>query len=171
MSAVPPRDDPRATHAARHAALLEALLRGDGYPQGFCAVKADAAGRSLRRKRARAVARTWPALGAALGDALAAHFDEFERTDDAPRTGDPLRDGLAFAGWLRRAGAQQGEDVRVEVLLARAALARGGLFVGVTGLRRPHPRLLVVMRLPRGGVQRRSLRLGYIGTWPWSPVP
>ena len=138
VSAVPPADDARASLAARQAALLEALLRGSGYPQGFCAVNAGTAGRSLRRKRARAVARAWPALATALGDRLEARFDEFERTDDAPRTGDPLRDGLAFAGWLRRTGAQHGEDVRVEVLLARAALARGGLFVGVARLRRPH---------------------------------
>ena len=46
----------RTGYAARQAHLLDALLRGDGFPAGFAAAQADAAGRSLRRKRARAVA-------------------------------------------------------------------------------------------------------------------
>jgi hypothetical protein len=39
----------RAGYAARQARLLDALLRGDGYPDGFVVAQADAAGRSLRR--------------------------------------------------------------------------------------------------------------------------
>jgi hypothetical protein len=153
------RSGGRAAYAARQAALLEALLAGGGYPEGFAAAKADAAARSLRRKRARAVAAAWPAMAVELGDALVARFDEFERTRDAPRTGDPLRDGLAFARWLRRAGASTGDDVRVEMLLARAALSRHGVFVGMARLRGPYPRLLIVARLPGTGVIRRSLRV------------
>lgn len=153
-------DHGRAAYAQRQAALLDALLRGGGYADGFAAHKADAAGRSLRRKRARAVARAWPALAVALGDALEARFDEFERTPRAPRSGDPLRDGLSFARWLRRRGARPGDDVRAEMLLARAALARHGAFLGAAWLRRPSRRLLVVLRLPGTGVVRRSVRVG-----------
>jgi hypothetical protein len=140
----------RSGYAARQALLLDALLRGDGYPAGFAAAQADAAGRSLRRKRARAVARAWPALTLDLGDVFDTRFDAFARATGAPASGDPLRDGLAF---VRRLGhdTRLGDDARAEVLLARAALRRRGLFVAAACLRRPYRRLLVVVRLPWGG--------------------
>jgi hypothetical protein len=148
----------RAGYAARQAQLLDALLRGDGYPEGFAAAQADAAGRSLRRKRGRAVAGAWPALALELGAAFDARFDAFARRTDAPDPGDPLSDGLAFARRLAR-GAPLGDDARAELLLARAALRRRGLFVAAARLRRPYPRLLVVARLPWVGPMRWSLRL------------
>jgi hypothetical protein len=146
----------RAGYAERQAGLLDALLRGGGYPSGFAVAQADAAGGSLRRKRARAVAGAWPALAIDLGDTLHSRFDAFARETDAPACGDPLRDGLAF---VRRLGneAPLGDDARVELLLARATLRRRGLFAGVARLRRPYPRVLVVARLPWGGVVSRSL--------------
>lgn len=137
----------RAGYAARQAQLLEALLRGDGYPEGFAAAQADAAGRSLRRKRGRAVAGAWPALALELGAAFDARFDAFARRADAPDPGDPLRDGLAFARRLER-DAPLGDDARAELLLARAAAGRRRPFVGAVRLRRPYARLLVVARLP-----------------------
>jgi hypothetical protein len=154
----------RTGYAARQTELLDALLRGGDYPSGFAAAQADAAGRSLRRKRARAVASAWPALALHLGDALHPRFDAFSRSAEAPDAGDPLRDGLAFARWLGDE-AQLGDDARVELLLARAALCRRGLFVGAARLRRPYPRVLVVARLPWAGpivrsVRWRSLRVG-----------
>jgi hypothetical protein len=45
------------------------------------------------------------------------------------------------------------------MLLARAALSRHGVFVGMARLRGPYPRLLIVARLPGTGVIRRSLRV------------
>ncbi|HEV7882295.1 MAG TPA: hypothetical protein VGO81_01930 [Solirubrobacteraceae bacterium] len=147
----------RTGYAARQTELLDALLRGGDYPSGFAAAQADAAGRSLRRKRAHAVASAWPALAIDLGDALHARFDAFAREADAPDAGDPLRDGLAFARWLGDA-TPLGDDARVELLLARATLRRRGLFVGVARLRRPYPRVLVVARLPWGRPLSRSLR-------------
>jgi hypothetical protein len=145
----------RTGYAARQTELLDALLRGGDYPSGFAAAQADAAGRSLRRKRARAVASAWPALALHLGDALHPRFDAFARAPDAPEAGDPLRDGVAFARWLEH-DAPLGDDARVELLLARATLHRRGLFVRVARLRRPYPRLLVVARLPWGGPLGRS---------------
>jgi hypothetical protein len=147
----------RTGYAARQAQLLGALLRGGDYPAGFAAAQADTAGLSLRRKRARAVARAWPALALELRDALRPRFDAFAREQaGAAVAGDPLRDGLAFARWLGGT-APLGDDARVEVLLARATLRRRGLFVGLARLRRPYARLLVVARLPGGGVVCRSL--------------
>jgi hypothetical protein len=145
----------RDAYAARQEELLSALLGGDGAPEGFAAAQADAAGRSLRHKRARAVRAAWPALALALGDAFDAYFDAFARTADAPRSGDPLEDGLAFARSFGRDG-RLGDDARAELLLARAALRRRGLFVRAAWLRRPHPRLLVVARLPLAGRIGRS---------------
>jgi hypothetical protein len=146
----------RTGYAARQARLLDALLRGDEYPDGFVAAQADAAGRSLRRKRARAVARTWPALTLDLGDGFDARFDAFARAGDAPAPGDPLRDGVAFARWHAR-DTRLGDDARAELLLARAELLRRVPFAGVAWLRRPYPRLLVVVRLPWGRPIHRSL--------------
>jgi hypothetical protein len=159
----------RAAYAAKQAALLDALL-GDGeLPEGFVAAKADAASRSLRRKRLGAVRHAWPALTVALGPALDAHFDAFARTTGPPRFGDGLTDGLAFVSSLAPDVAL-GDDVRVEVLFARAIVVRDhrdggewrlrrGPFLRVARLRHPH-RLLFVVHLPR--LERRcfAVRLG-----------
>jgi hypothetical protein len=149
----------RTEYAARQAQLLDALLRGGDYPEGFAAAQADAAGRSLRRKRARAVAGAWPAVAIDLGDAFGPRFDAFARVVDLPPSGDPLADGLAFARSLGRA-AGLGDAARAEVLLARAALARRGLFVRAAWLRRPYRRLLVVGRAPLVGHFHRSFAPG-----------
>jgi hypothetical protein len=149
----------RTGYAARQAQLLDALLRGDDYPEGFVAAQADAAGRSLRRKRGRAVAGAWPALALGLGEGFGPRFDAFARAVDAPQSGDPLADGLAFARSLGRE-LHLGDAARTELLLARAALRRRGVLVGVARLRRPYRRLLVVARLPWIGPVYWSLRLG-----------
>ena len=146
----------REAYAACQAQLLDALLRGDEPPAGFDAVQADAAGCSLRSKRARAVARAWPALALDLEDSFHHRFDAFARTVGAPASGDPRADGLAFARSLGRA-APLGDDARAELLLARAALRGGGAFVGAAWLRRPRRRLLVVARLPGLGALQRSV--------------
>jgi hypothetical protein len=146
----------RSGYAARQARLLDALLRGDDYPAGFAAAQADAAGRALRRKRARAVARAWPALTLDLGDASGTRFDAFARGTRAPASGDPLRDGLAFVRWLEH-DTRLGDDARAELLLARAALRRRGVFVAAAWLRRPCRRLLVAVRLPWGDPIVRSV--------------
>jgi hypothetical protein len=149
----------RSVYAARQAELLDALLRGDDYPEGFVAAHAEAAGRSLRRKRGRQVAHSWPALALALGDAFDERFDGFARAVDAPASGDPHADGLAFARRLVRNGVALSDDARVELLLTRAAHCRRGVFVRVARLRRPYPRVLVVARLPLAGARHRSFAL------------
>ena len=149
----------RAAYAARQAQLLDALLRGDDYPEGFAAAQADAAGQALRRKRGRAVKHAWPALAVALGGQFDERFDPFARAVDAPPSGDALADGLAFARWLRRRpdAPQLGDQARAEWLLARAALRRHGVFAAAAWLRTPRRRLLVVARLPGAGALRLTL--------------
>lgn len=159
----------RAGYAAKQAALLEALLRGGELPEGFAAAKADTASQSLRRKRVGALRNAWPALTVALRERFDDRFDAFAQTTGPPAFGEGLTDGLAFASWLA-CEEQLGDDVRVEVLLARAIVVRDhrdggdwrprrGLFVRVARLRHPQ-RLLVVARLPRLGRRWASLRLG-----------
>jgi hypothetical protein len=154
-------DADRDAYEARQAELLRALIRGDEFPGGFDAVKAAAAGRSLRRKRARAVAGAWPALEIALGDGFGARFDAFARETPPPAFGFGTSDGLAFARTLPAHALT--DDVRVELLLARALVAgraavamraRRGVFARAVALREPR-RIVVVVRLP--GLGRRGL--------------
>ena len=150
-SPMPPAMEPstvsapdRMAYGARQSALLGALLRGGETPEGFAAAQASAAGRSLRRKRARQVAGAWPALFLEAGE----RFDAYAREVDA--AGDALADGLAFARWL---GVRNlGDDARVEVLLARASLRR--VFVGAARLER---QVLLVARVPWVGVVTRRV--------------
>ena len=153
-STVPAPD--RVAYAERQAQLLAALLGGGEPPEGFAVAQAAASGRSLRRKRGGLVARALPALALDLGDAFDKRFDEHARTVDVPASGDPLEDGLLFARAVTRERLL-GDDARAEMLLARAALRRRGLFARAQWLRRPHPRLLVVVRLPGAGPRHVSL--------------
>jgi hypothetical protein len=155
----PPAD--RARYEAQQAALLRALLRGDAFPERFDVAKADAAGRSLRRKRARAVAGAWPALAVGLGERFAPRFDAFARATPPPAYGFGYGDGLAFARSLAR--EELTGEIRVELALARAVIAgrcasalrrRRGVFLGAVSLRDPR-RILIVSRTP--GLGRRTL--------------
>jgi hypothetical protein len=162
----------RADYAARQAALLDALMRGDGYPAGFDAARADRAGISLRRKRARAVQSAWPALSAALGSDFDARFDAFVRATGPPAWDGGLVDGLAFVDWTDGEDAARTEPALVELLLAEASLRRRpgapgfvrrrGVFVGARRLGDP-PRLIVVVRAPGVGRRIGSVRLPGIG--------
>ncbi len=149
----------RGAYAGRQAQLLDALLRGDDLPPGFVAAQSGAAGDALRRKRGRVVARAWPALALRLGDTFDPCFDAFIRNAGADACGDPLPDGLAFVRRLEADGVVLGDDVRVEILLARAALRRRGVWIAAMRLRAPRARLLVVARLPLLGLRQRSIRL------------
>lgn len=153
----------REAYAARQAQLLDSLLRGDDPPPGFVAAHAGAAGSALRRKRGRAVARAWPALAVSLGDGFDVRFDAFARAGGVDDSGAPLRDGLAFAARLAADGVALGDDVQVELLLARAALRHRSVWVAAARLRDPYSRLLVVARLPFAGLVQRSVRLRLTG--------
>jgi hypothetical protein len=130
----------------------------------FAAEQGDAAGGSLRNKRAGAVRHAWPALAACLGAEFDARFDAFARATGPPECDEGLADGLAFVTSLRDDAAAVAEPVRVETLLACAIVRRRrrtgipcrrrGIFAGVLHLREPH-RLLIVVHVPWIG--RRQL--------------
>lgn len=165
----------RHAYGALQAQLLETLLGGGEPPAGFAAAQAHAAGRALRRQRAHAVRKAWPALASALGERFDERFDAFSQTQDPPQFGHGLTDGLAFASSPFSDDALD-DDVHVEVLLARAMVARRrrrpdthwaarrGVFVGALWLADPYRRLLVVIRLPALGrfalTTRRRARSG-----------
>jgi hypothetical protein len=158
----PPAD--RARLEAQQAELLRALIRGDDLPQDFDPDDAAAAGRALRRKRARMVSAAWPAVAHELDD-FAERFDAFARTTPPPAAGFGYTDGFAFARTLRDEELTDG--IRVELLLARASIAgppglpraRRGVFVGAALLRAPR-RLLIVHRTPRFGRNVVAVPLG-----------
>jgi hypothetical protein len=154
----------RAAYARRQAALLRSLVAGADFPAGFAAEQVAGASLSLRRKRAGAVRRTWPALAHALGAEFEPRFHAFARAVAAPAAGDALADGLAFADGP--AADALPDSARVELVLARARLARRrsgrdrgtyrprrGAFWRVVLLHEPR-RLLVVVRLPVAGVRQ-----------------
>jgi hypothetical protein len=159
--ALPPAD--RAAYEADQAALLRVLIGGGAAPDGFAPDKVAAASRSLWRKRMRAVEAAWPAVAVSLGERFEERFEAFARSIAPPAVGHGVTDGLAFARTLER--AELTDDVRVELLLARAAIAgppfrdRRGLFAGACVLREPR-RLLVVVRAPVLGRRLHVVALG-----------
>ncbi len=164
-----PQPADRAHYEAEQAAFVRSLIRGDEFPAGVDENKAAAASRSLWRKRMRAVAASWPALAVSLGGAYAARFEAYARAVAPPAVGHGYTDGLRFARALER--DELTDDVRVELLLARAEIVtrgagtfrdRRGLFAGVLSLREPR-RILVVWRAPVVG--RRMLVFGLEPPW------
>src|SRR6516164_11265610 len=126
----------------------------------------QAAAQSLRRKRARAAARTWPALFAALGDEADKLFADFAKSTLLPENGGPLADGRAFVDSLERT-SQLPDAGRLEAFFidlyharTRRGLApRRGITIKATLLANPR-RILIGFRLPFVGVRYSSLPLG-----------
>ena len=71
MSAAP---EARDRLAAGQAALVRALVGGGPVPGGFDPGRVRATSTALARKRAREVARAWPALAAELGEDFTGEF-------------------------------------------------------------------------------------------------
>jgi hypothetical protein len=144
--------EPRARLAARQAELISALYGGSP-AEGLDARLVTLTSDSLARKRARAVARAWPALARALGPGLADQFTAFARVTPPPEGG-ALADGLAFSQVIARE-RRLPDDARIEGMLAtsRVKLRRNRLVTrrgprlaaAMTG--RPR-RLVVIATLP-----------------------
>jgi hypothetical protein len=141
--------------AAEQATLVRALVGGGPVPDGFDRDRVRATAAALARKRAREVARAWPALAAELGDDFTAWFLADAARWPPPAKGGALADGLAFAGALARTRRLSG-NARVEVMLAAARLSTR-LAATVAG---PPRRLVVTVRAPGLGEHWLSVPLG-----------
>jgi hypothetical protein len=144
--------------AAGQAALVRALVAGGPVPGGFDPDRVRATSVALAGKRAREVARTWPALAAELGQEFSGRFLAFAATRPPPARGGALADGLAFARALAARGRLPG-NARVEALLAAAHLSRSPARLAAT-LAGPPRRLVIVLRAPGLGDRCLSLPLG-----------
>jgi hypothetical protein len=144
--------------ADEQAALVRALVDGGPVPAGFDPDRVRATAAALARKRAREVARAWPALAAELGDDFTARFLADAARRPPPARGGALADGLAFAGALAHTRRLSG-DARVEAMLAAARLSASParLAAAVAG---PPRRLVVTVRLPGLGERWLSVPLG-----------
>lgn len=141
---------------------MRALVAGGPVPDGFDPARVCATREALARKRARQVAKAWPAL--ALDPRFTERFLSYATGSPPPPAGGALADGLAFADRLASAG-QLGGDARVEWLTARSLLQprrgyrpRRGLFCGAV-IARPPRRLVVLVRAPRLGERWMSVPL------------
>lgn len=141
-----PPGDPEERLADQQAALVRALVAGGPVPGGFDPTRVAATVGALARKRAREVAKAWPALAYQLGEEFTDRFLAYAAA--SPRRGrGALADGLAFADTLERTGELSGQ-ARVERLMAQARLATGifirVLLAGESGSRQ----LVAVLRVP-----------------------
>lgn len=105
----------RAELAGRQAALVNALVRGAAEPAGFDARWVRTTAASLRRKRARAIARAWPRLSRALGPDFAAGVSRYLAEHPATPAGGAMADGRRLARCLAAEGRLPWEG-RLELL-------------------------------------------------------
>jgi hypothetical protein len=160
-------DEARARLAARQAELIRALYGGPP-AAGLDARMVALTSAALANKRARAVARAWPALARELGTDFADRFRAYALAT-APPDGGALADGLAFSQVLARDCPLRG-DARIEHMAAtarvrlrhhRLASRRGPhLAAAITG--RPR-RLVIVVSFPPTGT--RLIVLGRSTRW------
>jgi hypothetical protein len=99
---------------------VAALVAGAEPPAGFDPAAVRATGAALRRKRAGEVARVWPFLAAAYGDAW---FPAFARWAAGRPPNSSLRDGWDFA---RAAGADLPPLARDELAAREADFSYDG---------------------------------------------
>jgi hypothetical protein len=144
----------RARLATAQQALVQALVGGGPVPAEFDPDRVQATSRALARKRARAVANTWPALARTLGDGFTARFLAYA-AGQPPPTGGALADGLAFTRVLKAQGRLPG-DVRVERLLAQGRLANRPVRLAATFAGSPL-RLVMTVRAPLLGERWATL--------------
>lgn len=162
-----PLAEVRARLATQQAALVAALA-GDGLPPaGFDAERLQAAAVALSAKRARSVARAWPALAKALGDRFHACFATYAASQALP-PGGAACDGFAFARALARQGrlpdAGKMELLAVslrQVVRPEGYTARRGVS-WVTGVLQDSRRVVVGARFPLLGERWVSFGLGWL---------
>jgi hypothetical protein len=144
--------------AAGQAALVRALVGGGPVPGGFDRGRVRAASTALARKRAREVARAWPALAAELGEDFTGEFLAYAAGRPPPARGGALADGLAFADALAGEGRLP-DSARVERLAARAQLSTRPVRLAATLTGSPR-RPVATVRAPGLGERWLSLPFG-----------
>jgi hypothetical protein len=157
--------EPRARLAARQAELISALFGGPP-AQGLDQRMVTAASVALAQKRARAVARAWPALARGLGADFTGRFTAYARATPPPGPG-ALADGLAFSRALAR-GHNLPDEALIERMLATTRVrlrrnrltARHGPRLAAAITAQPR-RLVIIISLPPIGA--RFLILGPSG--------
>jgi hypothetical protein len=149
-----PNDADRQALAAQQAQLVAALTAGAAPPAAFDPAQLHVAARALHRKRARAVAKTWPALARSLGHRFHDRFTGYATGHPLPATG-PAADGCAFAEYLLRENDLP-DHARVELLLYRTS---SGWPLGCLRLAQSR-RLVIALRLPLLGLM-----------WLFVPLP
>lgn len=154
--------------AAREAELVRAL-HGGPPPPGLDERVIALTSAGIALKRARQVARTFPALARDLGTDYHETFARFARANP-PRDGGALSDGLAFGTAVSRE-RRLSDDARLEHMVNRAAVVtrhgrlapRRAPHLAATLTRNP-PGLVVISRLPVLGTRVISLRAPQFGT-------
>jgi hypothetical protein len=155
--------EPRVRLAARQAELVRALYGGPP-AAGLDARMVAVTSATLAEKRARGVARAWPALRRELGADFAVNFADYARTTPPP-DGGALADGLAFGRVVARQ-RRLPDDARIEMMRSSSQfkfrqdrlVARRGPYLAVTVVGGPR-RIVIVVRLPRAGVRLIALGL------------
>jgi hypothetical protein len=138
--------DARARLAQEQARLVESLTAGGVAPPGFDLDRVAIAARSLVRKRARGVARLWPALAKSLGERFEDHFARYAVSQSQP-VGGYLEDGERFAEWMMCEGALP--DAGRREWLARRAMRGWPIRIG----RGEAGGQMVALRIWRRGVR------------------
>jgi hypothetical protein len=139
-------DEDRHSLADQQARLVEALISDAAAPEGFDAGQVALTARTLHQKRARAVAKSWPAVADGLGANFGALFESYAAAQPLPTSG-AVDDGMGFATWLKRQNLLDDAGC-VQWLLHRAAR---GWPIRTVRLSRTR-RLTIAVRIPALGV-------------------
>lgn len=142
----------------RQLAVVEALTGTRPPPDGFDLRKFHVAADSLFSKRARSVARAWPAIANALGPEFADHFRAYAARFASPPPGGAVADGRQFVAFLKSRKVATAElreatllfDARYRIRYGRARERRIAIKVAI--LRAPI-RLVLVIKAPFVGVR------------------
>jgi hypothetical protein len=147
-------DDDRRVLADQQARIVQALTGGGGAesPEGFDAGRIALTARTLRQKRARAIAKCWPAITDGLKGSFGELFEVYAASHVLPAT--PVEDCVGFARWLMQ---QQllGDTGRMQLLLNRAARGWPIRMMRLSSKRH----LAIAVRIPIFGVCHILIRM------------
>jgi hypothetical protein len=154
--------DSRSRLAARETELVLAL-HGGATPPGLDEAMVALASAGIARKRARQVAKAFPALARDLGPSYQQTFAAYACANPPPEGG-ALADGVAF-GAVAAHDRPLSDAARVERMINAAMIMRNGHLVppraprlAAVIVRRP-PGVVVLIRLPVAGTRVVSLRV------------